>query len=276
MIKKTETYKGQFKTIDTELKAYFLGYAYGDGHNTTQGGYKFIIGTTEEDEPILRVFGTEFPFFKLGTYPSHPGILYLECYEKSFVTDIKKLGMPQHKVKADKIGKFKVPNLREDLLHHFVRGFFDADGSAYVPTRYRSRNNIKVEIGLGTENFCLELKDLLNKKKLNFAYTTRDKVDGNGNTHPSYTIYTSARKDSLDFAEYIYKDATIYLERKKSILYMDYVESALQKRRKKFPLCPVCKGIAQYQGTRNKKLRLRCTKCSKNYSVKLPLIQEIV
>ena len=112
------------------------------------------MASIKDDIDIFLKFGELFPFVKVCKYLSHPKLVYLECYEKSFVKDLIKLGLLQNKKLQDLDNKFHIPNIGDEFLPHFIRGFFDADGSVYTPTRQRSRNNIKVEIGLGTENFC--------------------------------------------------------------------------------------------------------------------------
>ena len=275
MIDKKENYRGQFKFIDTEEKAYFLGFAFGDGCNSYNSKYKFTIASINTDVEVFLKFGEIFPFFKVCTYPSYPKLIYLVNSEKNLVLDFKDLGLIQNKKLHDLEKKFHIPKIDSKLLHHFVRGFFDADGAVYVPTRVRSRNNVKVDIGLGTENFCLELRKIFKEAKLNFTYTVRDKKAGNGKFYPSYILRTSAREDSLKFAEYIYKDATIFLKRKHE-KFFKYVKSELQLKSEKFPKCPYCQGKSTSEGIRGKKQRLHCTSCNKNYSVSLPLTQEIV
>ncbi len=272
-ISKKENYKGQFNIIDTEEKAYFLGYAFGDGHNVNEkGNRKFVMASIKDDLDVFKKFVNIFPFLKLTQYDSHPGVLYLENYEKSFTTDIAKWGLLRNKKKADLENNFNLPPINDNLMFHFIRGFFDADGSVYLPSRYRSRNNLKVEIGLGTENFCLELKEYLNKVGLNFSYTKRNKKAGNNKYYTNYTLYLSSRENSLQFANYIYNNATIFLSRKKKIFDTPYIKSDLQKRREKYPFCPNCNIQFTSNGTRGKKQRLKCKKCNKQISVDMPLI----
>ena len=53
MREKQEKYNGQFESIDTENKAYFLGILYGDGHITYNKGFKMAIGSTKMDYEIF-------------------------------------------------------------------------------------------------------------------------------------------------------------------------------------------------------------------------------
>lgn len=272
MIQKSEKYKGQFKNIDTEEKAYFLGFAFGDGCNTYSKGYKFTMASIKEDKEIFIKFGKIFPFFKVCKYPSKPKVIFLECYEKDFVIDLIKLGLLQNKKLQDLQNNFKIPDIEDRFLNHFIRGFFDADGCVYIPSRYRSRNNIKIEIGLGTENFCLQIKQLLEDNNIKLQYIVRSKKANNNKYYNSYTLMSSCRGKSLKFAEFIYKNSTIFLKRKYEKFYK-YEKSKLQLRREKYPNCLYCKhNKVVSKGIRNNKLRLNCKKCNKNFSVNLPII----
>jgi intein/homing endonuclease len=228
------------------------------------------MASVEDDINVFLKLGNLFPFIKVCRYPAHPNMVYLEVYEKSFVKDIMKLGLLQNKMLQDSKNKFNIPKLSDSMMNHFIRGFFDADGCVYTPTRYRSRNNIKVEIGLGTKNFCLQLKQLFEDLNFNFTYTVRDKKAGfNDKYYTSHTLATSARKDSLQFADYIYKDATIFLKRKYD-KFKIYIKSESQLRRESFPKCSICGGDSTFNGTRDGKQRLKCKNCNKQYSVILP------
>lgn len=259
-------YNKEFQIINTEEKAYFLGQAFGDGCNQYLKDYKFTMASEISDENLYKQLQTLFPFLKLKYYKSHSNVVYLDCYEKQFSLDLLKLGLTQNKVLQDNKHNFNIPELPEHLLHHFIRGFFDADGSIWTPTRFRSRNNIRVEIGLGTKNFCLQLLDVLSKEGIKATYTSRYKKAGNGKRYLSYIINITSRKESLKFRDYIYKDASIYLQRKKEKFNI-YVLSILQIKRNKFPLCPNCDNIPTSNGIRNGKQRLLCKHCNTHYSV---------
>lgn len=272
----TENYKGQFKIIDTEIKAYFLGLAFGDGSNSYSDGYKFTMGSINTDLEVYEIIYKSFPFLKLFTYPSHPNMIYLDCYEKEFVIDLMNLGLLQNKKKQDLEFNFNFPNLDENLIHHFVRGFFDADGSVYKPLRYRSRNNTRVEFGMGTQNFCIQLQKVLLKNNLDFKYYQRFKTSGfDVKSYESFTLLCSRRESSNKFAEYIYKNATVYLKRKKDIFDI-YIKSEKQLLSDTFPSCPYCGATKVWSiGKRDGKRRLICKICNKRYSVMMPLNLEI-
>jgi len=101
--------------IHKEEKAYFLGFAFGDGCNTYSNGYKFTMASIKDDIDIFLKFGELFPFVKVCKYLSHPKLVYLECYEKSFVKDLIKLGLLQNKKLQDLDNKFHIPNNGDEV-----------------------------------------------------------------------------------------------------------------------------------------------------------------
>lgn len=269
-------YNGELKSIDTQEKAYLLGQIYGDGYNGGEKthSYKIMLTSNNGDIEVYKKLHELFPFFKLKTYSSHPNIIYLENHEKSLYLDLKAHGMISSKTKFDKTGEFHFPNLREDLIPHFIRGYFDADGSFYFPTRKRSRNNLKTEIGCSTKNFLLRIKECLDKSGLNFSYIERKKSAGNGKLYNTYTLLSSNRELSQRFAKFIYKDATLYLDYKYEI---SHKASDIIDTSKIFGVCPNC-GSSNIikNGTRGGKYRLKCKDCDTNFTKPMPTQQVTV
>lgn len=264
-------YNKEFQIIDTEEKAYFIGQAFGDGCNQYSPKYKFVLASTDDDIDLYNKLHKIFPFFKLKRYNSHINMIYLESYTKDISIDLKNLGLTQNKTKQDKNNNFNIPKMPDNLLHHFIRGFFDADGSVYTPSsRYRSRNNVRVEFGMATKNFCKQLMTILDSLDIKYSYYERTKKAGNGKYYMSYIILLTARQESLKFANYIYKDATIFLNRKKEIFY-NYIKSEIQIKRDSYPKCSICGKTPTSSGSRDNKQRLLCKNCNHRFTVLLPI-----
>lgn len=275
-------YNGEFKTIDTQEKAYFLGQCYGDGYNSGinikikhKTLYKFSIASINTDRPVYEQLAKIFPFLKLKEYPSHPNMIYLECHQKEFCLDLQNLGFISNKTKKDVTGEFHFPKISKELLPHFIRGYFDADGSAWYPTRYRSRNNLHIEFSCNTPNFLKDLKIALEKANLNFSWYSHTKKAGfNNKFYQSYCLLSSNKDLSKQFASYIYKDVTIYLQYKYDKCYrlaIDMPPTAAEI----FGNCPYCGSSKIWKGSvrhnRNgDKQRLKCKNCNKGFSVPMP------
>jgi hypothetical protein len=261
-------YNGELKCIDTQEKAYLLGQIYGDGYNGYSSSCKTMLASNNGDIKVYQKLHELFPFFKLTTYSSHPNMIYLVNNEKSLYLDLKALGMISNKTRLDKTGEFHFPELREDLIPHFIRGYFDADGSFWYPTRKRSRNNLRTEFGCATKNFLLRIKDILDKNGMNFSYSERAKKDSSGNNHISYILLSSNRELSKKFADFIYKDATVYLEYKYEL---SHKPKDIITAYDIFGQCPKC-GSSKIikNGTRGGKYRLRCRNCGVNFTKPMP------
>lgn len=188
-----------FDVIDTEEKAYILGLAYADGsisfNRKIKTSYCFSIGFKEGDQYILDKIKksmnsthsiTYIPSKKQG-YKSNNGFYRLAITSKQIFNSLLKLGMKD---------KNSIPNIPNELLHHFIRGIFDGDGCISIS----SRGDIDMHI-MGNENFLNELN-----KHIHFNKPTL--------VRNIYRIRKSGRLNAIKFSNYIYKDATIYLERK--------------------------------------------------------------
>lgn len=263
-------YNRELKVIDTQDKAYLLGQIYGDGYNGGEKyhSYKIILASNNGDIKVYEELQRKFPFFTLKTYKSHPNMIYLENYEKSLYVDLKEHGMISSKTKYDRTGEFHFPNLRKDLIPHFIRGYFDADGSFWFPIRYRSRNNLRTELGCSTKNFLLAINKQLINNGIIFSYAERSKADSNGNKHQAFTLFSSNRENSIKFADFIYEDANIFLQYKKDKAYRPLLCKKIFK-------CPYCNSNNVIKnGTRNNKLRLFCKNCNKNFTITMPTQEE--
>lgn len=104
----------------------------------------------------------------------------------------------------------KFPIISEKLQRHFIRGYFDGDGSLGI---YETKYNPKIQCSL------LGTKDMLDK------ILTLSNIDINlrrDKRHSEYTYeFELVSTKAITFLNYIYKDSTIYLTRK----YKKYLDS---------------------------------------------------
>jgi hypothetical protein len=96
-----------------------------------------------------------------------------------------------------------VPLIPFEVRHHFVRGYFDGDGSI-CHTIYKGKRRVLISFR-GTQNF-LEGVHLATGLPTGGIYPKT----GKGIKALSFC----GKLRMLQLAEYLYKDATIYLERK--------------------------------------------------------------
>lgn len=113
-----------FKDIDTIEKAYFLGLLYADG-NVYQKRNRTQISLLNGDRYILEEMKKEF---------GSPNKLYMDrgkyCKlvvdNKDFTNNLISQGCIPRKSTL-----IRFPSLREDLMSHFIRGYFDGDGCVW-------------------------------------------------------------------------------------------------------------------------------------------------
>lgn len=216
-----------FDKIDDEKSAYFLGLFYADGNifkkkkwnsyniSLTQSEKDFDIvlklkNALETDRKITEILIKDKKYYTLSINSN-------KIYE-----DLVKLGLSENKSLIINFPTF----LPDNLINHFIRGYFDGDGSVWEGQRkkmiikkenkqgeYRERiiQNVKFNI-TGSNSFipdfqnCLIEKCGLSKTKLNYSKSKEE--------HKHCSIEYSGRKNMKLFFDFIYKDATIYGERK--------------------------------------------------------------
>ena len=196
-----------FEKIDTELKAYWLGFLYADGCIFPQNKYgeqDFQLALAVEDEEILQKYAADlkstYPIRYDNTKHNKNNAFQVQAICKwrsqKTVEDLKRLGCIE---KKSLILTFpteeQVPN---DLIYHFIRGYFDGDGSI---TNYNGFYNINI---VGTEAFIKKLSEYFSggsvfpdKRKTNSWYFN---LGGNLQVLQAYHL--------------LYDNATRYLLRK--------------------------------------------------------------
>ena len=157
----------------------------------------------------------------------------------------------------------EMPNINESLYSHFIRGYFDGDGSVYK----QKQGNTKIEIGGTGFKMITDIVKILYDNRI--TVNLRCKYAGKAlRKHDFYILYTSSDKVSKQFADFIYEDCgDLYLKRKYDKLY--YVPECNKKERL---ICPICKGTnTVYNQIRIMKHGLMqrgtCKDCKKYFSI---------
>ena len=211
-----ETY---FDEIDTEDKAYFLGWMYSDGCNSTydnkgKNRYNVIIQLQKRDKEILDAFllcmkSTAPLAYVAPREENEQGYYRMSIYNKHMSQTLEK-----HGVTANKTFTVTYPTwLPEKLQHHFVRGVFDGDGSISLHGKRKQDGEFggaSVSI-IGTEDLCNNIWRIMREELRLPAYIT--------DTHNTDERIRTVRIDRImsvyKFTEWMYEDATIWLSRKK-------------------------------------------------------------
>ena len=213
--------KDFFSEIDTEEKAYWLGFIYADGcvswkkeTNSCELSIKLQAG----DFNHLKKFNKSISgnvgvtFFKRKAYfgeneklKKYNGKEYSGCqirlYSKKIVFDLI-----NHDVFTNKSHIIEFPKLNENLIQHFIRGFFDGDGCICENKKKKGLSSISCNFTCGSEIFVKELREYLNNLNIN-AYISKEQ-------DKPYRLSIGGMKNCDRFLHYIYDNSTLYLDRK--------------------------------------------------------------
>lgn len=206
-----------FDKIDTEEKAYVLGLLYADGWNQTERNL-VAIALKESDKDILEKITELIQPDKPLRYYTAANSREKEGFENSqnqCRLMINNKHISQRLVELG-CGKAKTHTLTfptkeqvpSHLIRHFVRGYFDGDGSV-------SGDKQKQFCFVGTIDFLLPLQQIL-MKELNFSKTKLD-CRHKGRDNEIRSLRYCGINQCIKFRDWLYEGATIYLERKKNM-----------------------------------------------------------
>lgn len=192
-----------FDTIDSENKAYWLGYICADGtiyKKDTQNSGTLKIETKLDDKELVEKFRTDIGSnhnIKIYGNKYFPGYKSARLVLKSnhLIETLDKYG-----ISACKSLTISFPSLMEKNIYcnAFIRGYFDGDGSICL---YKTGIfDIKIA---GTKQFLEKIREITNiKARISLP---KSKI---------YELRISSNLEREKFLSYIYKDSTIYLNRK--------------------------------------------------------------
>lgn len=205
-----------FNLIDSKDKAYWLGFMYADGCvHTDRNEVSINITDREHVEKFKAALGAINHKITVS-YPNNPEFknpkpLYqFSIKDKQLHEDLIKWGcIPQKSLKLQTI-----PNIPRNYVSHFLRGYFDGDGSLHW---VKATNNYRISF-LGTSEFLADVQ----------KETGTQQISLQPGTGKAYVLQISGRKQVIRVLEYLYQDSTelIRLDRKYE-KYLECVEWAL-------------------------------------------------
>jgi len=119
-----------FDTIDSESKAYWLGFVVADGTvswDVKGGNYGVTFGLQRSDRDHLVTFLRDLQSDSEVHIDPRNGTVRAQIYSKYLAAALVELG-----VTPRKSGRERVPEVSIPLRHHFWRGVFDGDGSVTI------------------------------------------------------------------------------------------------------------------------------------------------
>lgn len=229
-----------FDNITTEAQAYILGFIYADGN--VSGNYSLIIDLSSKDAELMYKI-EKFIFKDLGN---------VEIYDRDikgefvhFAAHSKQLydGLAKYGCSESKTFKIRFPhNLDPSLYHHFIRGYFDGDGSVNAKMYRGTGTSLKIISNL---DFVKQLKHIIEQSvDVNF-YLSEPEESITGGEKFTATISLLGNHNTLKMYNYLYKDATIYLERKRfmflaTIAKLNYTNTLAKAGTRGYPKRYIC------------------------------------
>ena len=186
-----------FSNIDSEEKAYWIGLLLADGHISKNEVLSLCMKDLDVIEKFKKSLKSEHPI-KFDRY-GNP-FISIKC--KKYYEDLTNMGF--HNRKSYEIDLSKILSyIPKKLIHHFIRGLFDGDGSIKV-YKYDYLKNPQYHFGFtGLKEVCEFVKSYLNIDR---------KLVKESNI--TYTCVTRDLNKIREIYEILYSDASIYMDRK--------------------------------------------------------------
>lgn len=216
-IKSPNLIENYFESIDTEDKAYFLGLIISDGNifqDNTYGRQSSISITLDlNDEYILNAFKQAV---KTTTIVGKDG---RGCGTIAVRSDIMANDLAKYGIVPRKSFVTYLPSISNELMPHLIRGILDGDGSIQAKINEKTNKFSHYISFCGThklmEDIAIYCYNNLSLKKLPKVYDYKNRELSE--------IKISNIKDMEIFGNWIYNNATIFLQRKYNI-YLSFKE----------------------------------------------------
>jgi hypothetical protein len=204
-----------FEKINSEEKSYWLGFIYADG-GMYSDGYKchqIFIKLALKDKIHLERFQSSIGSnHKLKLRTETKSILgkkektyqsiMIRITSKKMFGDLLNCGCFQNKSNTIKFPKFISPY----LIQHFIRGYFDGDGSISKTSNTKQLNV------LGNKLFLKDIQTIW----MNTCNVRKTKLFNKGKI---YSLHYGGNGNIEKIRNYLYTNATVWLDRKRDKFY---------------------------------------------------------
>lgn len=168
-----------FEKIDTEEKAYWLGFIYADGYvqrnkdkRNSELGIELQIGDIEHLKKFNKSINGNVEVkikerfdYRYGHSNTH---CVIRLYKSKIVDDLIKLGVVPNKSHI-----ITFPQLNKDMVLPFIRGFFDGDGCIQLN---KQRGCHKFDFACASIDFVNSLRNVLYQYNIN-SYIFQEKKE---------------------------------------------------------------------------------------------------
>jgi hypothetical protein len=202
-----------FFSEDNELSFYVAGFIAADGcirqnkgcSKISDIGIRLSKNDREHLENINNALETDRP---IKDYKNkYSGVSVLKITSDKMCQDL----FEKFNITPRKSNTYIFPNFvkQHELVNHFMRGYFDGDGSFYI----QKQSNEKVCFGLrGTESFLTDYRSIL-ERQCDFSIRHNKMPVSGGCCQLAY----GGNRNIIKISNFLYNDATIFLNRKKEV-----------------------------------------------------------
>lgn len=178
-----------------EKSAYWLGFLYADGYVRKRKSSELRLKLKEDDKSHIEKFNNDLGSNSPIKYYSDgkSNSCYVSINSNKLVSKLFELGCVQNKTQ-----EIRLPNIPNEFINHFIRGYFDGDGSIYKVKKLP--NSYKITICSNNEF----VNDIYNFFKF-----------GSIVKYENYGLWIISKIDDIKyFRDFIYKYKETFLERK--------------------------------------------------------------
>lgn len=199
LVRRKHTIDDSFFKTPSPDREYLIGFLAADG-NLSSSRKAIGIEIHEHDIAVLEWIKRTLQSTHKISHSNRDDMVYWRLFNPTVYDDLVAIGLHPRKSWG-----FEWPNIDEQYIKHFVRGYFDGDGSFWINQgKYFSAGFC------GANEFIDALVEKLAKNGIEFGKITRHK---NGNTSTTHAYSSKA----IAFGDWIYGNGGFRLERKHQI-----------------------------------------------------------
>lgn len=204
-----------FDEIDTEEKAYWLGFLTADGwinknekNNAGVTGIELQYGDINHLKKLNKSIKGNYqitdrwktcPISTKDKEKKHH-LCCIRIFSLTMYNSLVNKGFTK-----DKSYDYHIPYLREDLIKHYIRGYFDGDGCLCFTNK-----SFNINFTTASQMLNDDVANIL--KSENFNFSESNYISDFGTI--MYRLDICRQQDKINFLDWIYQDCNIYLDRK--------------------------------------------------------------
>lgn len=204
-----------FDQIDSEEKAYWLGFLWADGSisktaTRCSGKNRLTLSQKIKEIKHLKKFADALhsdSSIQIREPMPNQKIAVLHINSRLLCESLENIGY------GNKQDRLNIPKMPKKLLRHFIRGYFDGDGCLSIYEQKVKQWTIhRQEWSLtGPQRLIENIRDILNQQT---TVSPSVKIKTYARTNKAVSLRYGKKADIDTLYHYLYDDATIYLDNK--------------------------------------------------------------